>query len=76
QQLSQVGVKVQVVPMPLAEWLQGKMATGNWELFVAYWPGYDTPQFPLRMHHTESQPAVHKYHGLKDPPIDAMIEKS
>jgi peptide/nickel transport system substrate-binding protein len=76
QQLSQVGVKVRVLPLPLAEWLQGKMATGNWEAFVAYWPGYDTPQFPLRMHHTESQPAVHRYHGLKDPTIDKMIEKS
>src|SRR5262249_15037365 len=50
QQASQVGVKTRVVPMPLAEWLQGRISTGNWELFVAYWPGYDSPQVPLRLH--------------------------
>jgi len=75
QQLAQVGVKTRVVAMLLAEWLQGKIATGNWELFVAYWPGYDTPQVPLRLHHTETQ-HVHRYAGLKDPEIDRMIEKS
>jgi len=75
QHLSQVGVKARVVPMPLAEWLQGRIATGNWEVFVAYWPGFDTPQTPLRLHHTDTQ-FVHRYHGLKDPTIDKMIEKS
>jgi ABC-type transport system substrate-binding protein len=75
QQLAPIGVKVRIVPMPSAEWLQQRIATGNWEVFVAYWPGYDTPQVPLRLHHTETQ-HIHRYAGLKDPAIDKMIEKS
>ncbi len=75
QQVSQVGMKVNIVPMPLAEWLSSRIATGNWELFVAYWPGYDTPQVPLRLQHTQTH-HVHKYAGLKDPEIDKLIEQS
>ncbi|HEY7293917.1 MAG TPA: ABC transporter substrate-binding protein, partial [Dehalococcoidia bacterium] len=75
QQLSQAGVKSRVVPMPLAEWLSGRIVTGNWDTFVAYWPGYDSPQVPLRLQATETH-HVHKYSGLKDPAIDKMIAQS
>ncbi|HLZ72376.1 MAG TPA: ABC transporter substrate-binding protein [Dehalococcoidia bacterium] len=75
QQLSQAGVKSKVLPMPLAEWLQGKIVTGNWDTFVAYWPGYDSPQVPLRLQATETR-HVHKYAGLKDPAIDKLIDQS
>jgi len=75
QQVSQVGMKVNIVPMPLAEWLSSRIATGNWELFVAYWPGYDTPQVPLRLQHTQTH-HIHKYAGLKDPEVDKLIEQS
>jgi peptide/nickel transport system substrate-binding protein len=75
QQVAPLGVKTRIVPMPGAEWLQQRIATGNWEVFVAYWPGYDTPQVPLRLHHTQTQ-HIHRYAGLKDPEVDRMIEKS
>jgi hypothetical protein len=69
------GVKARIVPLLIAEFLAQKISTGNWDTFVAYWPGYDSPQVPLRLHHTETQ-HVHRYAGLKDPTIDKMIEKS
>jgi peptide/nickel transport system substrate-binding protein len=75
QQLSTVGVKTRIVPLGTAEFLSTKIATGNWETFVSYWPGYDSPQVPLRLHHTETN-HIHRYHGLKDAEIDRMIEKS
>jgi peptide/nickel transport system substrate-binding protein len=75
QQLAPLGVKTKIIAQGTADWLQGKIASGNWEVFVAYWPGYDTPQVPLRLHHTETN-HVHRYHGLKDPTIDKMIEQS
>jgi peptide/nickel transport system substrate-binding protein len=75
QQLAQLGVKTKIIAQGTADWLQNKIATGSWEVFVAYWPGYDTPQVPLRLHHTDTN-HIHRYHGLKDPTIDKMIEQS
>jgi peptide/nickel transport system substrate-binding protein len=75
QQLSTIGIKSHVLPMPIAEWLSSRISTGNWEAFVAGWPGFDTPQVPLRLQHTTTN-HVHVYAGLKDPTIDKMIEKS
>ncbi|HTE86646.1 MAG TPA: ABC transporter substrate-binding protein [Dehalococcoidia bacterium] len=75
QQLAPLGVKARVVPLGTAEFLGQRIATGNWETFVAYWPGYDSPQVPLRLEHTVTN-HVHKYAGLKDPTIDKMIEKA
>ena len=75
QQLAQIGVKAKVVPLGIAEFLGQRISTGNWETFVAYWPGYDSPQIPLRLEHTITN-HVHKYAGLKDPAIDKMIEQA
>jgi peptide/nickel transport system substrate-binding protein len=75
QQVAAIGVKARVVPLGTAEFLGQRIATGNWETFVAFWPGYDSPQVPLRLMHTQTN-HVHKYAGLKDPTIDKMIEKA
>ncbi len=75
QQLATVGVKSRIVALGTAEYLSTRIVPGNWELMAVGWPGFDTPQTPLRLHHTETQ-FVHRYHGLKDPNIDKMIEKS
>jgi peptide/nickel transport system substrate-binding protein len=75
QQVAPLGVKVKLVPLPLAEFLGSRIVTGNWETFIAYWPGYDSPQVPLRLQHTVTN-HVHKYAGLKDPAVDKMIEQA
>ena len=61
--------------MQTAEILSQRIPTGNWEMFVADWPGYDSPQVPLRLQHTQTN-HVHKYAGLKDPAIDKLIEQA
>jgi peptide/nickel transport system substrate-binding protein len=75
QQLATAGVKSRIVALGTAEYLSTRIPTGNWELMAVGWPGFDTPQTPLRLHHTETQ-FIHRYHGLKDPTIDRLIEKS
>jgi len=75
QQAAQVGMKVQITPMQFAEWLNQKILTGNWETWYAQHPAYDSPQIYLRLQHTKTL-SVHAYNGLKDPAVDAMIEKS
>ncbi len=75
QQASKVGMKARLrTPVPLAEW-HHLMQTGDWEVFYAGMPGYDSPQKVLRFHHSNSQSA-YQYTGPKDPEIDRMIEKS
>jgi hypothetical protein len=49
--------------------------TGNWEAWYSQHPTYDTPHLYLRLQHTKTG-SVHAYNGLKDPAVDAMIEKS
>jgi peptide/nickel transport system substrate-binding protein len=75
QQLATIGVKSHIVSLGTAEYLSTRIVPGNWELMAVGWPGFDSPQTPLRLHHTETQ-FVHRYHGLKDPTIDKMIERS
>ncbi len=75
QQLASIGVKSKVVPLQTAEILTQRIPTGNWEMFVANWPGYDSPQVPLRLQHTVTN-HIHKYAGLKDPTIDKQIERA
>ena len=51
--------------------------TGRFFRFVAFWPGYDSPQVPLRLQTAvtqKSRPPVTP--GSKDPTIDKMIEKA
>ncbi len=75
QQVAPLGMKVRLVPLPLAEFLGARIVTGNWDTFIAFWPGYDSPQVPLRLQHTVTN-HVHKYAGLKDPAVDKMIEQA
>jgi ABC-type transport system substrate-binding protein len=75
QQLAAAGVKSRITATPFAEWLQQRMTAGNWETFVTTFPGWDTPQAPLRLQHKTTN-FPHVYSGLKDPAVDAMIEKS
>ena len=75
QQAAQAGMKVKIQPMPFAEWLNQKILTGNWEVWYSQHPTYDTPHLYLRLQHTNTG-SVHKYNGLKDPAVDAMIEKA
>jgi peptide/nickel transport system substrate-binding protein len=75
QQASRAGIKVRTVSMPFAEWVQQKMFTGNWEMFYASWPAYDSPLAPLRLQHTNTN-FIHRFTGLKDPETDRLIEKA
>jgi peptide/nickel transport system substrate-binding protein len=75
QQASKAGMKVRLLaPVTLGDW-HHIMGTGEWDLFYAAMPGYDSPQKVLRFQHTDAQSA-YKYTGPKDPEIDKMIEKS
>jgi peptide/nickel transport system substrate-binding protein len=75
QQASQVGIKTKLVPLPATEWLNQRLLPGNWETWISFAPAVDSPQTPLRLQHTNTL-SVHAYNGLKDPQVDAMIEKS
>jgi peptide/nickel transport system substrate-binding protein len=75
QQASQAGIKVKLVPLPFAQWLQEKIFAGNWETWYAQHPAYDTPYVQLRLQRSKGF-AQHAWNGLWDPAIDAMIDKS
>jgi glutathione transport system substrate-binding protein len=74
QQAAAIGVKMRIVSFGLAEALP-RTQRGEYEMFIGGHPGYDTPSVPMR--HNHSNP-VHQFavSGLKDPVIDAMIEKA
>jgi ABC-type transport system substrate-binding protein len=74
-QASQVGMKVQLLPVSSAEFLQQRVLKGNWETWIAQHPAYDSPQVPLRLQHTTTN-NFHQFNGLRDPQVDAMIDKS
>ncbi|MGH2587667.1 MAG: ABC transporter substrate-binding protein [Dehalococcoidia bacterium] len=75
EQASQVGIKARLLPLPATEWLTQRLQTGNWDIWISFAPGAETPQTPLRLQHTNTN-SVHVYNGLKDPQTDAMIEKA
>jgi peptide/nickel transport system substrate-binding protein len=75
QQASQVGIKVRITPMPFPQWLQEKMPKGDWEVWYAAHPAYDTPLVPLRLQTTKGF-GQHVATGLKEPQVDAMIARS
>jgi peptide/nickel transport system substrate-binding protein len=75
QQAVQAGVKLRLVPLPATEWLNQRLLPGNWETWYAFHPAWDTPQTALRLHHTNTL-SLHRFNGLKDPAVDAMIDKS
>jgi ABC-type transport system substrate-binding protein len=74
QQLSEAGVKVRVQNYPFAEWIK-RITSSDYDAIVGGSPGDDTPQRALRLQHTNSQVQL-QFMGLRDPAIDALIEKS
>ena len=74
QQAAAVGIKMRIVTFGLAEALP-RTQRREYEMFIGGHPGYDTPSVPMR--HNHSTP-VHQFEvsGLKDPELDAMIEKA
>jgi peptide/nickel transport system substrate-binding protein len=75
QQANQVGMKVRLLPLSVPDFLQDRVRVGNWETWIAFHPAYDTPHVPLRLQHTKTQ-NQHQFNGLRDPAVDAMIDKS
>jgi peptide/nickel transport system substrate-binding protein len=74
QQLSKAGLKVRIQTYPFAEWIK-RITTSDYDAIVGGSPGDDTPQRALRLQHSTSQVQL-QFMGLKDPTIDALIEKS
>ncbi|MGH2587668.1 MAG: ABC transporter substrate-binding protein, partial [Dehalococcoidia bacterium] len=74
QQASQVGMKVQPIAMPFAEWGE-KRRSGDWDMWYAGNPAFDSPSGWLRFNHSNSFTA-NRNDGLKDPAMDPVIEKS
>jgi ABC-type transport system substrate-binding protein len=74
QQLAAIGLKMRIVTYGLAEALP-RTQRREYEMFIGGHPGYDTPSVPMR--HNHSTP-IHQFEvsGLKDPTLDAMIEKA
>jgi peptide/nickel transport system substrate-binding protein len=75
QQASQVGMKVRIQALSVPDFLQDRVRVGNWETWIAAHPSYDTPQVALRLQHTKTN-NQHQFNGLRDPQVDAMIDKS
>lgn len=74
QQVSRAGIKLRVQSLPFAEWIN-RIRNADYDGIMGGSPGDDTPQRPLRLQHTNSQVQL-QHMGLKDPTIDALIEKS
>jgi peptide/nickel transport system substrate-binding protein len=74
QQAAAIGVKIRIVTFGLAEALP-RTQRREYEMFIGGHPGYDTPSVPMR--HNHSTP-IHQFEvsGLKDPELDALIEKA
>jgi peptide/nickel transport system substrate-binding protein len=74
QQAAAIGVTIRIVTFGLAEALP-RTQRREYEMFIGGHPGYDTPSVPMR--HNHSTP-IHQFEvsGLKDPTLDAMIEKA
>ena len=74
QQAAAVGIKFRIVSFGLAEALP-RTQRNEYEMFIGGHPGYDTPSVPMR--HNHSNP-IHQFavSGLKDPEMDALIEKA
>jgi ABC-type transport system substrate-binding protein len=75
QQLSQVGIKLRPDPKQGISEMSPLTLRNEYDMFIGGHPGYDTPSVPLR--HNHSQP-FHQFavSGLKDPEMDALIEKA
>jgi peptide/nickel transport system substrate-binding protein len=76
EQWRRIGVQTRAVVAPAPEWLPNISRTGNYD-FVGgvVHPGWDSPQRPMRLHHTNSF-TIHQAMGMRDPEIDAMIERT
>ncbi len=75
RQLKDANIKTRVATYPFDEWLPKKLQVGNFDVTVTGFPAFDTPAHTLRLHH--SKPGVAAAgSGLKDPDVDALIEKS
>jgi peptide/nickel transport system substrate-binding protein len=74
QQAAAGGIKFRIVSFGLAEALP-RTQRNEYEMFIGGHPGYDTPSVPMR--HNHSNP-IHQFavSGLKDPEMDALIEKA
>src|SRR5690606_33501590 len=77
EQLRRVGVvNTQFEVTPAGEWLERISPTGEYDFVgTVQHPGWDSPGRHLRMNHTDSQ-QNHKWFGIRDPEIDALIEES
>jgi peptide/nickel transport system substrate-binding protein len=75
QQAAPLGMKVRIVSLSVPDFLQDRVRVGNWETWIAGHPSYDTPHVPLRLQHTKTN-NQHQFNGLRDPAVDAMIDKS
>jgi peptide/nickel transport system substrate-binding protein len=74
-QLTAAGIRTTLNGLPFSEWLGPRLGTGNYDFNLNLHPGYDTPQTPLRFHHTDPQHII-RNSNLADPEVDAMIEES
>lgn len=72
-QFAAVGVKLQIVPLPLPEWFASVQTKGDFDFDVTPAQPVDTPQTPIRVN---SSKAFAPYLGLQDPVIDDLITKS
>jgi peptide/nickel transport system substrate-binding protein len=74
QQVAEIGVPMRIVTYGLAEALP-RTQRREYEMFIGGHPGYDTPSVPMRHNHSVPN---HQFEvsGLKDPTLDAMIEKA
>ncbi len=75
QQLTTLGMKNRVVSVAGGAWLAETMARGEYEMNVSSSPGGDTPYMTIRYLHSDQKTQFNHF-GLKDPSIDALIEKS
>jgi ABC-type transport system substrate-binding protein len=61
--------------LPFSDWGPNITKTGNYDFNCVTYSALDTPQTPLRLHHTNSN-NINDSWSLNDPEIDALIEES
>ncbi|MGB6837758.1 MAG: ABC transporter substrate-binding protein [Dehalococcoidia bacterium] len=75
EQMSAIGVGLELQPLPLTAWYFDRYQTGNFTFTVAANLPYESPSTPLNFFHSDGVQGDGNWHGFSDPEVDAAIDE-